>query len=87
MDSEKKMITCTINIDKNIYDAVKTIAPEHGYSVEEVIVNYLYLVAQYGTTNINTIIAMQEAEALRDDPNAKTYSSIEELLEALKVDD
>lgn len=87
MNPEKEMITCSINMDKDIYDSVKTIATEHGHSVEEVVINYLQLVARYGTANIDTIIAMQEAEELKDDPNAKTYSSIEELLEALKADD
>ena len=44
-------------------------------------------VIQYETPNADTILAIQEADALKNDPNKKVYSSFDEVLEELGDDE
>ena len=43
-----------------------------------------FRVCKYPQPNATTLAAMREAERLTHDPNAKTFSSVEELLKDLK---
>ena len=43
-----------------------------------------FRVCRYPQPNATTLAAMREAERLAHDPNAKTFSSVEELLKDLK---
>lgn len=43
-----------------------------------------FRVCKYPQPNATTLAAMREAERLAHDPNAKTFSSVEELLKDLK---
>ena len=42
---------------------------------------------KYDTPNAETILAVQEVEVLKKDPNKRIYSSFSEVLEELAVDE
>ena len=44
-------------------------------------------VIQYDNPNADTILAIQEVEALKKDPNKKVYGSFSEVLEDLTDDE
>ncbi len=41
---------------------------------------------EYDTPNADTIIAIQEVQTLKNDPNKKTYGSFSEVLEELNAE-
>ena len=77
------LITCSFVMDRNVYNAFKSIVSNHGQNVEENIVRYMQSVIQYGSSNVDTILAIQEVETLKKDPNKKVYGSFSEVLEDL----
>lgn len=76
-------ITCSFVMDRNVYNMFKSIVSKNGQNVKENIVKYMQNVIQYETPNANTILAIQEAEALKKDPDKKIYNSFKEILEEL----
>lgn len=82
-----KTVTCSIVLDRDIYNAYKSIVSKHGENVKGNIVRYMQSVIQYDTPNAETILAIKEVQALKQDPNKKVYSSFSEILEELNEDD
>ena len=80
-------VTCSFELDKDIYYTFESIINSHGESVKENILNYMQSVIEYDIPNADTILAIKEAEALKKDPNRKTYSSFSEILEELDKED
>ena len=74
-------------MDRDVYNTFKSIISKHGQNVKGSIVKYMQSVIQYGTPNADTILAIQEADALKNDPNKKVYSSFDEVLEELGDDE
>lgn len=85
MKSDK--ITCSFVMDRNIYNAYKSIISREGENVKGNLVRYMKNVIRYDTPNADTIRAFQEVEALKKDPDKKIYSSFSELLEELEADE
>ncbi len=85
MKSDK--VTCSFVMDRNVYNAFKSIVSREGENVKGNIVRYMQSVVQYDTPNADTILAIQEVEALKNDPNKKVYSSFSEVLEELEGDE
>ena len=81
------MVTCSFVMDRNIYNTFKSIVSRHGQNVKGSIVKYMQSVIQYDTPNAETILAIEEAEVLKKDPNKKVYSSFGEVLEELEDDE
>lgn len=67
-------------MDRDIYNAYKSIVARNGENVKGNLVRYMKSVIQYDTPNAETIAAIEEVQALKKNPNKKTYSSFEELL-------
>lgn len=80
-------ITYSFVMDKNVYNAFKSIVSSQGQNVKSNIIRYMQSVIQYGTPNADTILAVQEVEALKKDSNKKLYSSFNEILEELADDE
>ena len=80
-------ITCSFVIDRNVYNAFKSIVSSQGQNVKSNIIRYMQSVIQYATPNADTILAIQEVEALKKDPNKKVYNSFSEVLEELEADE
>ena len=76
----KNTVTCSFTMDRDIYNAYKSIVVAHGENVKGNIVRYMLNVIEYDTPNADTIEAIEEVKKLKADPNKKTYSSFSELL-------
>ena len=77
------MVTCSFVMDRNLYNAFKSIITKQGENVKGNIVRYMQSVIQYDTPNAETILAIREVEKLKSDANKKVYNSFSEVLEDL----
>lgn len=78
-----KPVTCSFSIDRDVYNAYKSIVSANGENVKSNMVRYIQSVIQFGTPNADTIQAIEEVRQLKKDPNKKVYSSFNEILEEL----
>lgn len=76
-------VTCSFTMDRDIYNAYKSIVARSGENVKGNIVRYMKSVIQYETPNADTIAAIAEVQELKKNPDKKTYGSFAELLEDL----
>lgn len=86
----------TIRLDKDIRDSAADFFEGLGMSLSTAINIFIRKCMMedkipfdigYGSPNKKLIAAMLEAEALANDPNAKRYSSVEELIADLESED
>lgn len=80
-------ITCSFVMDRDVYNTFKGIVSKNGENVKGNIVRYMQSVIKYDTPNADTILAIQEVQELKKDPNKKIYSSFSEVLEELDSDE
>lgn len=80
-------ITCSFVMDRDVYNAFKSIVSRNGENVKGNIVRYMQSVIKYDTPNADTILAIKEVQELKKDPNKKIYSSFSEVLEELDTDE
>lgn len=80
-------ITCSIVLDRDIYNTYKGIVSRNGENVKGNIVRYMQSVIQYDTPNADTILAIKEVQSLKKDPNKRVYNSFEEVLKELDEDE
>lgn len=80
-------IICSVDVDRDVYDTFQSIVRKHGRNVKGSITEYMESVIRYDTPNPDTIFAIQEAEALKKNPNKKVYHSFSEVLEELANDE
>lgn len=73
-------VTCSFSMDRDIYNAYKSIVSKNGENVKGNIIRYMMNVIRYETPNAETIQAIEEVEQMKKDPNKKTYGSFAELL-------
>lgn len=83
----ENLVTCSFAMDRNLYNAYKSVVSKQGENVKGNIVRYMQSVIRYDTPNADTILAMQEVEALKKDPNKKVYSSFGDVLKELAADE
>lgn len=76
-------VTCSFSMDRDIYNAYKSIVSKNGENVKGNIVRYMKSVIQYETPNAETIQAIEEVEQMKKSSDKKTYGSFAELLEDL----
>lgn len=76
-------VTCSFTLDRDIYNAYKSIVSGHGENVKGNLVRYMMDVIRYGSPNATTIGAVEEVQRMKSDPNKKTYGSFAELLDDL----
>ena len=74
-------ITCSFTVDRDIYNAYKSIVVKGGENVKGNLIRYMLNVINYETPNADTISAIKEVEELKKNPNKKTYASFSKLLE------
>ena len=80
----KNTVTCSFIMDKDIYNAYKSIVVRNGENVKGNLIRYMKNVVKYDTPNAETIEAIKEVQELKKNPNKKKYSSFAELLEDLE---
>ena len=72
-------------MDRDTYNAFKSIVSKHGENVKGNIVRYMQSVIKYDTPNADTILAIQEVQTLKKSPDKKVYANFSEILE--EIDD
>lgn len=80
-------VTCSFVMDRDVYNTFKSIVSKNGENVKGNIVRYMQSVIKYDTPNADTILAIQEVQKLKNDPNKRVYSSFSEVLEELDEDE
>lgn len=64
-------ITCSFTVDRDIYNAYKSIVVKGGENVKGNLISYMLNVINYETPNADTISAIKEVEELKKNPNKK----------------
>lgn len=78
--NKSNTVTCSFTMDREIYNAYKSIVCGNGENVKGNIVRYMMSVIRYETPNADTITAIEEVQRLKADPHKKSYESFAELL-------
>ena len=83
MDTNKT-VTCSFTLDRNTYNAFKSIVVGNGENVKGNLVRYMQQVIRYSIPNAETIEAIEDVKRLKNNPNKKTYHSFSEILDELE---
>jgi hypothetical protein len=71
-------------MDRELYNAYKSIVASNGENVKGNIVRYMQNVIRYETPNAETIEAIEEVQRMKEDPSiGKTYTNIDEMMKEL----
>lgn len=74
-------VTCSFVLDRDLYNAFKSIVVKNGENVKGNLVRYMQSVIEYDTPNAETIEAIKEVQEMKKNPTAyKGYSSAEEMM-------
>ena len=86
--NDTKTVTCSFTLDRDIYDAYKSIVVKNHENVKGNLIRYMRSVIQFETPNPETIEAIREVEMMKNNPgNYKTYNSFDEILAELDEDE
>lgn len=80
-------VTCSFTMDREIYNAYKSIVSGKGENVKGNLVRYMLDVIKYETPNAETIAAIKEVQELKKNPNKRVYNSFNEILAELDEDE
>ena len=80
MNSKNNTVTCSFSMDRDIYNAYKSVVARNGENVKGNIVRYMQNVIQYENPNSETILAIEEVKKLKTDPHKKTFNSFAEIM-------
>lgn len=83
----RSTVTCSFVMDRDTYNTFKSIVSKNGENVKGNIVRYMQSVIKYDTPNADTIMAIQEVQELKKDPNKRVYSSFSEVIKELDEDE
>lgn len=81
-----KTVTCSFQMDRETYNAFKSIITRNGENVKGNLVRYMQRVIAQDMPNAATLQAMREVEALKNDPHKKSYSSFAEMVAEITDD-
>ena len=71
-------------MDRDVYNAFKSIITRNGENVKGNIVRYMQSVIDYEIPNAETIAAIEEVQKMKSNPTiGKTYSNVEEMMRDL----
>lgn len=80
MMDKSNSVTCSFTMDRDVYNAYKSVVSAYGENVKGNLVRYMKNVIKYETPNAETIEAIEEVRNLKENPNKKTYSSFAGLM-------
>ena len=80
MMNKSNSVTCSFTMDRDVYNAYKSVVSAYGENVKGNLVRYMKNVIKYETPNAETIEAIEEVRNLKENPNKKTYGSFAELM-------
>ena len=72
--NKSNSVTCSFTMDRDVYNAYKSVVSAYGENVKGNLVRYMKNVIKYETPNAETIEAIEEVRNLKENPNKKTYS-------------
>ena len=78
--NKSNSVTCSFTMDRDVYNAYKSVVSAYGENVKGNLVRYMKNVIKYETPNAETIEAIEEVRKLKENPNKKTYSSFAGLM-------
>lgn len=82
--NKNKTVTCSFSMDREIYNAFKSVITRNGENVKGNIVRYMQSVIDYGIPNAETISAIEEVQKMKSDPTiGKTYNTVDEMMRDL----
>jgi len=82
--NKRNTVTCSFSMDREVYNAFKSIISRNGENVKGNIVRYMQNVVQYEIPNAETIVAIEEVQKMKSDPTiGKTYNNVEEMMRDL----
>ena len=79
--NKNNTVTCSFSMDREVYNAFKSIITRNGENVKGNIVRYMQSVINYDIPNAETIAAIEEVQKMKSDPTiGKTYSNVDEMM-------
>ena len=81
--SKSNSVTCSFTMDRDIYNAYKSVVSAYGENVKGNLVRYMKNVIKYEIPNAETIEAIEEVRNLKENPNKKTYSNFSDLMKEI----
>lgn len=84
MMKKSNTVTCSFSMDREIYNAFKSIVVRNGENVKGNLVKYMQSVINYEIPNAETIAAIEEVQRMKADPTiGKTYDNVDEMMRDL----
>lgn len=82
--NKSNTITCSFSMDREVYNAFKSIVTRNGDNVKGNIIKYMQSVINYEIPNAETIAAIEEVQKLKENPSiGKIYTDVDEMMEEL----
>lgn len=81
--NKSNSVTCSFTMDRDVYNAYKSVVSAYGENVKGNLVRYMKNVIKYETPNAETIEAIEEVRRLKENPNKKTYSCFADLMKEI----
>ncbi len=79
--NKNKTVTCSFSMDRDIYNAFKSVITGNGENVKGNLIRYMQSVINYGIPNAETIAAIEEVQKMKSDPTiGKTYNNVDEMM-------
>lgn len=79
-----KTVTCSFSMDRDTYNAYKSIISGYGENVKGNLVRYMKSVIEYETPNAETIQAIKEVARMKENPSiGKEYSNVDDMMKEL----
>ena len=82
--NNNKTVTCSFSMDREIYNAFKSVITRNGENVKGNLIRYMQSVINYEIPNSETIAAIEEVQKMKSDPTiGKTYNNVDEMMRDL----
>ena len=82
--NKNKTVTCSFSMDREIYNAFKSVITRNGENVKGNLIRYMQSVINYEIPNSETIAAIEEVQRMKSDPTiGKTYNTVDEMMRDL----
>ena len=82
--NKNKTVTCSFSMDREIYNAFKSVITRNGENVKGNLIRYMQSVINYEIPNSETIAAIEEVQKMKSNPTiGKTYNNVDEMMRDL----
>ena len=82
--NKSNTVTCSLSMERKLYNAFKSIIARNGENVKGNIIRYMQNVVNYEIPNAETIVAIEEVQRMKADPAiGKTYNNVDEMMRDL----